>query len=183
VPSGASTGTREAVELRDGDPARHGGKGVLTAVGHVNGEINQSLSGRTFTDLAELDRTLTELGGTDTKARLGANAIVGVSLAAARAFAAIAGLPLWCFRRVAAGVHGVVGFDLAVHGVDRGTQVATCRRCLEHQGLYKIRGGSARPVGCGQRTAKRNPTGRGVVPGGGRRGGYRLDGASDSGAS
>jgi enolase len=95
VPSGASTGTREAVELRDGDPARYGGKGVLRAVGHVNGEISQALVGRTFTDLAELDRTLIELDGTDTKSRLGANAIVGVSMAAARAFAAAAGLSLW----------------------------------------------------------------------------------------
>jgi len=95
VPSGASTGTREAVELRDGDPARYGGKGVLRAVGHVNGEISQALVGRTFTDLAELDRTLIELDGTDTKSRLGANAIVGVSMAAARAFAVAAGLSLW----------------------------------------------------------------------------------------
>jgi enolase len=95
VPSGASTGTREAVELRDGDPARYGGKGVQRAVDNVNGEINQALAGRTFTDLAELDRTLIELDGTDTKARLGANAIVGVSMAAARAIAGGAGVPLW----------------------------------------------------------------------------------------
>lgn len=88
VPSGASTGTREAVELRDGDPGRFGGKGVLTAVGHVDGEIRQALGGRTFADLAELDGALIELDGTATKSRLGANAIVGVSMAAARAFAA-----------------------------------------------------------------------------------------------
>jgi len=95
VPSGASTGTREAVELRDGDPARYGGKGVLTAVGHVNGDINDILAGREFTDLAALDQALIDLDGTDTKSRLGANAIVGVSIAAARAFAAVAGVPLW----------------------------------------------------------------------------------------
>jgi len=95
VPSGASTGTREAVELRDDDPARYGGKGVLRAVSHVNGEINQALAGRSFGDLAELDRTLIELDGTETKSRLGANAIVGVSMAAARAFATVAGVPLW----------------------------------------------------------------------------------------
>jgi enolase len=95
VPSGASTGTREAVELRDGDPARYGGKGVLRAVGNVNGEIDDALAGRTFTDLAELDQTLIALDGTDTKSRLGANALVGVSIAAARAFAASAGVPLW----------------------------------------------------------------------------------------
>jgi enolase len=95
VPSGASTGSREAVELRDGDPARYGGKGVLRAVGNVNGEINDALTGRTFADLAEVDRALIELDGTPTKSRLGANAIVGVSMAAARAFAAAAGVALW----------------------------------------------------------------------------------------
>ena len=95
VPSGASTGTREAVELRDGDPARYGGKGVLGAVGNVNGEIADAISGRTFADIAELDRTLIELDGTENKARLGANATVGVSMAAARAMAASAGVPLW----------------------------------------------------------------------------------------
>jgi enolase len=97
VPSGASTGTREAVELRDGDPARYAGKGVLRAVGHVNGEIADALRGRSFTRLADLDRTLIDLDGTDTKSRLGANAIVGVSMAAARGFAATAGVPLWRF--------------------------------------------------------------------------------------
>jgi enolase len=95
VPSGASTGTREAVELRDGDPARYGGKGVLGAVGNVNGEIADAISGRTFADIAELDRTLIKLDGTENKARLGANATVGVSMAAARAMAASAGVPLW----------------------------------------------------------------------------------------
>ena len=64
VPSGASTGTREAVELRDGDPARYGGKGVLAAVGHVNGEINDAVAGREFTDLAALDQALIDLDGT-----------------------------------------------------------------------------------------------------------------------
>jgi enolase len=95
VPSGASTGSREAVELRDGDPARFGGKGVLGAVGAVNGEIAEAISGRSFADLAELDGTLIKLDGTENKARLGANAIVGVSMAAARAMAAAAGVPLW----------------------------------------------------------------------------------------
>jgi enolase len=95
VPSGASTGSREAVELRDGDPARYNKKGVLKAVGNVNGEIAKVISGRSFADLAELDRALIELDGTENKARLGANAIVGVSMAAARAIAASAGVPLW----------------------------------------------------------------------------------------
>ncbi|WP_019074961.1 phosphopyruvate hydratase [Streptomyces hokutonensis] len=95
VPSGASTGTREAVELRDGDKDRYNGQGVLTAVGHVNGEIAQALTGRTFTTAVEIDRALIELDGTDTKSRLGANAIIGVSLAACRAEAALAGRELW----------------------------------------------------------------------------------------
>ncbi len=95
VPSGASTGSREAVELRDGDPARYNKKGVLKAVGNVNGEIAKAISGRSFADLAELDRALIELDGTENKARLGANAILGVSMAAARAIASCAGVPLW----------------------------------------------------------------------------------------
>jgi enolase len=94
VPSGASTGEREAVELRDGGQA-FGGKGVLRAVGHVNGEIADALRGRDAAGQAGLDRALIELDGTDTKARLGANAILGVSLALARAQAAEADEPLW----------------------------------------------------------------------------------------
>lgn len=95
VPSGASTGSREAVELRDKDAARYGGKGVLKAVASVNGEIAEAIMGRSFADLGELDAALIGLDGTENKARLGANAIVGVSMAAARAMAASAGIPLW----------------------------------------------------------------------------------------
>ena len=95
VPSGASTGSREAVELRDGDPRRFGGSGVLGAVAAVNGEIASSIRGRTFDDVAELDHTLIALDGTDNKSRLGANAIVGVSIATARALALSQGVPLW----------------------------------------------------------------------------------------
>ena len=97
VPSGASTGTREAVELRDGDQARYGGAGVRQAVGNVNGEIADVLVDRDLDGLAALDGMLVELDGTDTKRRLGANAIVGVSMAAARAFAAAADQPLYRF--------------------------------------------------------------------------------------
>ncbi len=95
VPSGASTGSREAVELRDGDLARFAGKGVIGAVANVNGEIAEAIAGRTFAHLAELDHALIDLDGTDNKSRLGANAIVGVSMAASRAAAISAGLPLW----------------------------------------------------------------------------------------
>ncbi|HEY8717957.1 phosphopyruvate hydratase [Pengzhenrongella sp.] len=85
VPSGASTGSREAVELRDGDPARYGGKGVTRAVANVNGELKDLLGGRTWSSLAEVDAAMIAADGTANKARLGANATVGVSMALARA--------------------------------------------------------------------------------------------------
>ncbi len=94
VPSGASTGTREAVELRDGDPNRFGGGGVTKAVGNVNTEINTMLAGRSWADLAEVDQAMRDLDGTPNKARLGANATIGTSMALARALAAVAGKPL-----------------------------------------------------------------------------------------
>jgi len=94
VPSGASTGEFEATELRDGGEP-YLGKGVTRAVGNVNGEIAEAIAGQDATDQAGLDRALTELDGTPTKARLGANAILGVSLAAAHAAAAEEGQPLW----------------------------------------------------------------------------------------
>ena len=100
VPSGASTGSREALELRDGDPKRYGGKGVTKAVAHVNGELAKAVAGRALGTLAEqnaLDEAMIRLDGTDTKSRLGANAILGVSLAAAHAAAAAAGEPLFRF--------------------------------------------------------------------------------------
>jgi len=95
VPSGASTGAHEAVELRDGDAKRYGGKGVRRAVEAVNGEIFDALSGCDAENQRALDRMLIDLDGTPNKARLGANAILGVSLAAARAQAADLGLPLY----------------------------------------------------------------------------------------
>ena len=95
VPSGASTGAHEAVELRDGDKSRYGGKGVLQAVESVNGEIYDALAGFDAEDQLALDRTLIDLDGTPNKARLGANAILGVSLAAAKAAAEEAGMPLY----------------------------------------------------------------------------------------
>jgi enolase len=95
VPSGASTGEHEAVELRDGDPAAFLGKGVLKAVGHVNGEIAAAVVGLDAADQRSLDQKLIDLDGTPTKSRLGANAILGCSLAAAKAAAAEAGLPLY----------------------------------------------------------------------------------------
>jgi enolase len=95
VPSGASTGSREAIELRDGDKGRYLGKGVLKAVEHVNTEISEAILGLDASEQAFLDRTLIELDGTDNKARLGANATLAVSMAVARAAAEEAGLPLY----------------------------------------------------------------------------------------
>ncbi len=95
VPSGASTGSREALELRDGDKARYGGKGVLKAVEHVNSEIADALIGLDARDQAGIDATLIELDGSDSKKRLGANAILAVSLATAKAAADQSGLSLY----------------------------------------------------------------------------------------
>lgn len=95
VPSGASTGSREACELRDKDSTRYGGKGVLRAVDHINKEINQALQGYSVEAQADLDNALCQLDGTDNKARLGANAILAVSLANARANALFQQKPLF----------------------------------------------------------------------------------------
>jgi len=94
VPSGASTGTREALELRDGDKKRYGGKGVAKAVGHVNGEIAAALTGRSA-DQRAIDAQMIALDGTPNKGRLGANAMLGVSMALARAAAAAGRIPLY----------------------------------------------------------------------------------------
>ncbi len=95
VPSGASTGAHEAVEKRDGDKSRWGGKGVDDAIEAVNGELVEALIGLDAEDQADLDRTMIELDGTENKGRLGANAILGVSLAAAKAAAEARGMPLY----------------------------------------------------------------------------------------
>ncbi len=95
VPSGASTGSREAIELRDGDKSRYLGKGVLKAVEHVNTEISEAVLGLDASEQAFLDRTMIDLDGTDNKSRLGANATLAVSMAVARAAAEESGLPLY----------------------------------------------------------------------------------------
>lgn len=95
VPSGASTGAYEAHELRDGDKSRYGGKGVLQAVAHINADLAEAVVGMSAFDQVEIDRAMCEADGTPNKARVGANAILGVSLAVARAAAEVAGLPLY----------------------------------------------------------------------------------------
>jgi enolase len=113
VPSGASTGQREALELRDGDPKRYGGKGVRKAVDHVNGEIAKALVGKEL-DQRALDDAMLELDGTPTKSRLGANAILAVSMAAARAAAVGAGQPLYRSLAALSGAKSVDSFVLPV---------------------------------------------------------------------
>jgi len=103
APSGASTGSREALELRDGDATRYLGKGVQTAVGHVNAALRDALRGQDAADQRAIDRLMLELDGTDNKARLGANAMLAVSLATAKAAAASAGKPLYAHI---AGIYG-----------------------------------------------------------------------------
>ncbi len=108
VPSGASTGSREAIELRDGDPKRYLGKGVLKAVAHVNGELQAALAGKDVAQQSVLDQIMIDLDGTPNKARLGANAILGVSMAIAHAAAAEQRLPLYCY------LGGAGPFDMPV---------------------------------------------------------------------
>src|SRR5262249_32851864 len=97
VPSGASTGEYEALELRDGDKSRYGGKGVLRAVQAVNGPLSDALQGMYALNQTEIDTKMIELDGTPTKSNLGANAILGVSMAVARAAAQSVGLPLYAY--------------------------------------------------------------------------------------
>ena len=108
VPSGASTGSREAIELRDGDKSRYLGKGVLKAVEHINTEISEAVLGLDATEQAFLDKTLIDLDGTDNKSRLGANAMLAVSMAVARAAAEESGLPLYRY------LGGMSGMQLPV---------------------------------------------------------------------
>ncbi|MEE4161276.1 MAG: phosphopyruvate hydratase [Woeseiaceae bacterium] len=114
VPSGASTGTREAVELRDGDQQRYLGKGVRKAVANVNGEIRDAVVGTAFADQRALDERMIELDGTDNKGRLGANAILAVSLAAAKAAAAAEGQSL--FRHLGPGTEMPVPMMNIING-------------------------------------------------------------------
>ena len=108
VPSGASTGSREAIELRDGDKSRYLGKGVLKAVEHINTEISEAVLGLDASEQAFLDKTLIDLDGTDNKSRLGANAMLAVSMAVARAAAEESGLPLYRY------LGGMSGMQLPV---------------------------------------------------------------------
>jgi enolase len=116
VPSGASTGSREAIELRDGDKSRYLGKGVLKAVEHINTEISEAILGLDASEQAFLDRTLIDLDGTENKSRLGANAMLAVSMAVARAAAEEAGLPLYRYFGGSGGMQMPVPMMNVVNG-------------------------------------------------------------------
>ena len=116
VPSGASTGSREAIELRDGDKSRYLGKGVLKAVEHVNTEISEAVLGLDASEQAFLDRTLIDLDGTENKSRLGANATLAVSMAVARAAAEESGLPLYRYFGCSGGMQMPVPMMNVING-------------------------------------------------------------------
>ncbi len=116
VPSGASTGSREAIELRDGDKGRYLGKGVLRAVEHINTEISEAVLGLDASEQAFLDKTLIDLDGTDNKSRLGANSMLAVSMAVARAAAEESGLPLYRYFGGMGGVQLPVPMMNVVNG-------------------------------------------------------------------
>ena len=124
APSGASTGSREALELRDGDKSRYMGKGVLKAVANVNGAIRELLVGRDAADQAALDRAMIELDGTDNKATLGANAILAVSLAAAKAAAQAKGMPLYAHIAELNGTPGVYSMPVPMMNIINGGEHA-----------------------------------------------------------
>lgn len=124
APSGASTGSREALELRDGDKARYLGKGVLNAVANVNGAIREALLGMDATAQADLDKTMIDLDGTENKDKLGANAILAVSLAAAKAAAAAKGMPLYAHIAELNGTPGQYSMPLPMMNILNGGEHA-----------------------------------------------------------
>src|SRR6201746_655493 len=137
VPSGASTGSREAIELRDGGKSRDGGKGVLKAVDNINTEISEAVLGLDASEQAFLDRTLNDLDGTENKARLGANATLAVSMAVARAAAEESGLPLYRY------FGGMGGMQLPVPMMNVVNGGAHANNNLDLQELMIIPVGSA----------------------------------------
>ena len=124
APSGASTGSREALELRDGDKARYLGKGVLKAVGAVNGPIAQALLGKDAKDQANIDKIMIDLDGTENKSKFGANAILAVSLANAKAAAAAKGMPLYEHISDLNGTHGQYSMPLPMMNIINGGEHA-----------------------------------------------------------
>ena len=138
MPSGASTGAHEAVELRDGDKRRYSGKGVLKAVEAVNGEIFDALAGMDAEDQRGIDAALIKLDGTKNKSRLGANAILGVSLAVAKAAAETSGLPLYRY------IGGAARACAAGADDEYRQRRRACRQPDRHPGVHDHAGVGAR---------------------------------------
>lgn len=151
VPSGASTGVHEAVELRDGNKKRYGGKGVLKAVENVNDKIYDALAGLDAEDQIEIDQTMIDLDGTENKGKLGANAILAVSLAVAKAQAEEAGLPLYRY------LGGTMARTLPGSDDEHRQRRPACRQPDRHSGIHDYAG--RRGFGQGS-----DPLGRGNFP-------------------
>ena len=145
VPSGASTGAHEAVELRDGDEARYGGKGVLNAVRHVNETLRPELIGVDAVDQVSVDRLLISIDGTDNKSHIGANALLGVSLAVAHASADSVGLPLYRYL----GGAGARILPVPLVNILNGGKHALSSTCADTQRIGTTRS----PSSCGSHVA------------------------------
>src|SRR5512138_233982 len=182
VPSGASTGSREAIELRDGDKSRYLGKGVLKAVEHINTEISESVLGLDASEQAFLDRTLIDLDGTENKSRLGANATLAVSMAAARAAAEESGLPLYRYF----GGSGAMKMPVPMMNVINGGAHANNRLDLQEMMIVPVGQQSFREaLRCGAeifQALKKLLDGKGMSTAVGDEGGFAPDLASHAAA-
>jgi enolase len=182
VPSGASTGSREAIELRDGDKGRYGGKGVLKAVEFVNTEISEAIVGLDASEQAFIDRTLIELDGTENKSRLGANALLAVSMATARAAAEESGLPLYRYF----GGSGAMRMPVPMMNVINGGAHANNRLDLQEMMIVPVGAQSFREaLRCGAevfQSLKKIIDGKGMSTAVGDEGGFAPDLASHAAA-
>ena len=178
APSGASTGSREALELRDGDAARYLGKGVQTAVGHVNVALRSALCGQAAADQRAIDRLMLELDGTDNKARLGANAMLAVSLATAKAAAASAGKPLYAHIAALYG-RGSLSMPVPMMNILNGGEHADNNVDIQEFMIQPVAAGSfAEALRCGAEIfhhLKKVLAGRGLSTAVGDEGGFAPD--------
>src|SRR5213593_3563636 len=182
VPSGTSTGSREALELRDQDKARYGGKGVLKAVEHINTEISEAIMGLDAQEQAFIDATLVELDGTDNKSRLGANAMLAVSMAAAKAAAEESGLPLYRYF----GGSGAMRMPVPMMNVINGGAHANNRLDMQEMMIVPVGAQSFREaLRCGAeifQALKKLIDGKGMSTSVGDEGGFAPDVASHAAA-
>jgi enolase len=182
VPSGASTGSREAIELRDGDKRRYGGKGVLKAVEFVNTEISEAVVGLDASEQAFIDRTLVDLDGTENKSRLGANALLAVSMANARAAAEESGLPLYRYF----GGSGAMKMPVPMMNVINGGAHANNRLDMQEMMIVPVGAQSFREaLRCGAevfQSLKKLIDGKGMSTSVGDEGGFAPDVANHAAA-